>query len=86
MILYREGKYTKMGEHVVHFDDESVRSDSHAYLNGDSVDVDAELEARILRGSSRKTKNIGLLVGLESKVDPKLSCIVVTCHLFWNPA
>jgi RNA exonuclease NGL2 len=81
MILHREEKFTKVGERVVHFDEENVRFDT----NG-GIGEDVEAETRRLRGSSRKTKNIGLLVALKSKVDPKLNCIVVTCHLFWHPA
>jgi len=75
MILHRESLFTKLSEKVIYYDEQEVR---------DSPSGDDEVTQRRRRGSSRRTKNIGLFVAFSRKDRPS-GCIVGTTHLFWHP-
>ena len=71
MIVYRSSYFEKVCHIVIEFDELDVRQ----------VGTD-----RQRRGSSRRTKNIGLIVGLRQRDQPSCGCVVVTTHLFWHPS
>lgn len=52
----------------------------------DDVDVRAEVPTDHSRkGSSFRTRNIGLILALGRYNDPDHSVVVATTHLFWHP-
>ena len=71
MIVYRSTLFEKAGHVVIEYDDLDVRQ------TGDD---------RQRRGSSRRTKNIGLIVGLRQRDQPWRGYVVATTHLFWHPS
>jgi RNA exonuclease NGL2 len=71
MIVYRNTLFEKAGHIVIEYDDLDVRQ------TGDE---------RKRRGSSRRTKNIGLIVGLRQRDHPESGYVVATTHLFWHPS
>jgi len=84
MIIHRESKFEKLHEHIVHFDECSLHE---AVTTGEeSPEV-----LRRLRGGSRRTNNIALMVALRKKSATASNnreaagYIVATTHLFWHP-
>ncbi|KAL0951070.1 hypothetical protein HGRIS_007808 [Hohenbuehelia grisea] len=69
LIAY-SAKFKQTDTRTIQYDEQEVRSDGTE-------------SAR--RGSSFKTKNIGLLVALQSTENPDKGVIVATTHLFWHP-
>ncbi|KAG8746430.1 hypothetical protein FRC10_005141 [Ceratobasidium sp. 414] len=73
MILHRTSRYKGIAERVLFYDEESVRQDDP---NEDDV-------GRF--GLTHRTRNIGLLVALQDRVDPSAAPVIVaTTHLFWH--
>jgi len=70
MIVYRDTIFEKIKHTTVYYDDLCVR--------------EAEDE-RQRKGSSRRTNNIGLIVGLRHRGQPDRGYVVATTHLFWHP-
>ncbi|GAB1519737.1 endonuclease/exonuclease/phosphatase family protein [Rhizoctonia solani] len=71
MILHREIRYEKIAERVVFYDQESVREGL-----ADGVNT---------FGLTHRTRNIGLIVSLQDKLDKHAPPIIVaTTHLFWH--
>ncbi|KAF4572828.1 hypothetical protein EYR36_007338 [Pleurotus pulmonarius] len=69
MIAY-SSDFAQLDHRVVQYDNEDVRV--------------AETE-RARRGSSFKTRNIGLICALQSVQNPTQGIIAATTHLFWHP-
>ncbi|KZT44472.1 Endonuclease/exonuclease/phosphatase [Sistotremastrum suecicum HHB10207 ss-3] len=70
MVLYRESQFKKIHEETIYYDEETARLDT----SGTSQPI----------GNSFRTKNIGLIVALQS-VHSNLGLVVATTHLFWHP-
>jgi RNA exonuclease NGL2 len=74
----------KLHERTVHFDECNLRESK---TTGEA----SPEELRMLRGSSRRTKNIALIVALRRKSTTRSNnrdvagYIVATTHLFWHP-
>ncbi|KAJ8702712.1 RNA exonuclease ngl2 [Pleurotus ostreatus] len=69
MIAYTSG-FAQLDHRVIQYDNEDARV------------ADTE---RTRRGSSFKTRNIGLLCALQSVRNPTQGIIAATTHLFWHP-
>lgn len=69
LIAYRSQLYAKSSELTVYYDDCEVRKEG---------------ETNFRRGSSFRTKNIGLIVALK-RLDSDEPIVVATTHLFWHP-
>ena len=84
MIIHKETKLEKLHERTVHFDECNLQEST-------TTGEESPEEMRKLRGSSRRTKNIALMVALRRKSATEPSnCdvagyIVATTHLFWHP-
>ena len=70
VIAFKSKKYTKIAHDTVFYDNENLHEDGPS--------------ERFCRGSSFKTKNIALIVGLEN-ADSGQKIVVATTHLFWHP-
>lgn len=71
LIAFKKSLYSPaVAEKTIFYDDEEV--------NAEGTDVQ-----RI--GKSFRTKNIGLIVGLQRLDNPNNGLIVATTHLFWHP-
>lgn len=70
LIAYRAKVFTKLTDWTMFYDDSEVRKDGE--------------DASFRRGSSFRTRNIGLLVALE-RVSSKETIVIATTHLFWHP-
>lgn len=70
MVVYRDALFEQAGHVVIEYDELDVRQ------TGDECER---------RGSSRRTKNIGLVVGLRLRDQPDCGYVVSTTHLFWHP-
>lgn len=88
MIIHKESKLSKIHEHTIYFDECYIHDPS---TTSGSSEVSAE-ELKRLRGSSRRTKNIALIVALKkaeedvsSNNDGVPGYIVATSHFFWHP-
>ncbi|KAI5124636.1 hypothetical protein M0805_004245 [Coniferiporia weirii] len=71
IIAYREDVYEKVAEQTIFYDDVEVRSDGPS--------------ERARRGSSFRTRNIGLIVSLKRRGSEGEHVVVATTHLFWHP-
>lgn len=71
LIAYKK-KYSRVDELIIEYDKQEVREES------------SHPATRI--GSSRVTKNIGLMVALAEAGTDSQGVIVATTHLFWHPA
>jgi RNA exonuclease NGL2 len=71
MIVYRNSLFEEAGHVVIEYDE---------------LDVRQARDDRQRKGSSRRTKNIGLIVGLRQRGQPSRGYVVATTHLFWHPA
>lgn len=84
MIIHKDARLEKLDERTVHFDECTLRESKTA---GEA----SPEELRRLRGSSRRTKNIALIVALRRKTARESNTrdvggfIVATTHLFWHP-
>lgn len=70
IIAYKSRKFARTADRTVFYDDEDLHS------TGESE--------RFRRGSSFKTRNIALIVGLKF-IDSEQKIVVATTHLFWHP-
>ncbi|KLO20260.1 Endonuclease/exonuclease/phosphatase [Schizopora paradoxa] len=70
LIAYRAQVFAKVTDWTVFYDDSEIRKDGE--------------DASFRRGSSFRTRNIGLLVALE-QVSSKETIVIATTHLFWHP-
>lgn len=73
MILFKKDLFELESSQKVYYDEEDVRQD------------DSQPDTW-RRGSSRATKNIGLIAALKRKGDNGNGFVVATTHLFWHPA
>ena len=71
MIVYRESLFEEVG---------------HVMIEYDELDVCQTGGQCERRGLSRRTKNVGLIVGLRQRNHPNCGYVVVTTHLFWHPS
>jgi RNA exonuclease NGL2 len=78
MILFKKELFELHSHKTVYYDDEEVR---HGSLEGDEQN-----SSTWRRGSSRATKNIGLIVALKQRGNNQKVFVVATTHLFWHPA
>jgi RNA exonuclease NGL2 len=80
MILVKPERFEVISERTVYYDEEDIRT-------GSPEGMDLADKATIWRrGTSRKTGNIALLVGVRDKRDPEKGLVVGTTHLFWHGA
>lgn len=70
IVAFKSDKYVKISDQTVFYDDEDLHS--------------AGESERFRRGSSFKTRNIALIVGLNH-IDSDQKIVVATTHLFWHP-
>lgn len=70
MIAFKKNLYSMVSDKVIHYDQ---------YVPMDNV------SERSLTGNTFKTRNIGLLVALQSLDQESEGLIVATTHLFWHP-
>ena len=70
MIAFKKNLYSMVSDKVIHYDQ--------------YVPVDSD-SGRSLTGNTFKTRNIGLLVALQSRDQESKGLIVATTHLFWHP-
>lgn len=71
MIVHRDTIFEKIDQTTVHYDDLCVREAENEHQR---------------KGSSRRTRNIGLIVGLRHRDLPDRGYVVATTHLFWHPS
>jgi RNA exonuclease NGL2 len=71
MIVYRDAVFEKIEQETIYYDDLDVRP------AGDKHER---------KGSSRRTKNIGLIVGIRRRDQPDHGYVIATTHLFWHPS
>jgi RNA exonuclease NGL2 len=78
MVLFKPERFEVISERTVYYDEEDIRT-------GAPEGMESEGKVNIWRrGSSRKTRNVALLVGLRDKRDPTKGLVVGTTHLFWH--
>ena len=70
MIAFKKSLYSMVSDKVIHYD-------QYVPMDSDS--------GRSLTGNTFKTRNIGLLVALQSRDQESEGLIVATTHLFWHP-
>ena len=73
VIAYRKAVFTKVVDHTVFYDDEEIRTEAD------------EPDERARKGSSFRTKNIGLISALRRLDATDQHVVVATTHLFWHP-
>jgi RNA exonuclease NGL2 len=69
LVAFKKTRFTKIQTSIVQYDSEEVHTE------GESI---------YRRGSSFKTKNIGLIVALKEELTGR-RFVVATTHLFWHP-
>ncbi|KAF8168012.1 Endonuclease/exonuclease/phosphatase [Crassisporium funariophilum] len=70
LIAFKNDLYSLVADKLIFYDDQWVS-------------VHEQGQART--GGTRKTRNVGLLVSLQSKTGEKEGLVVATTHLFWHP-
>lgn len=85
MIIHQKAKLQSIHERTVYFDELDV----HRPSLSDVTETESPEEIQRRKGSSRRTKNIALIVALKKNSatpDGQVQgYIVATCHLFWHP-
>lgn len=71
VIAYRKSVFAKVTDQTIFYDDIDIRNDGPS--------------ERAHKGSSFRTKNIGLVVALRRVDAPEQHTVVATTHLFWHP-
>ncbi len=84
MILHKTTKFKKLTERALYLDDIVLVDGSPMTISSTPGHVNDE---RRLKGLTRRTRNIALLVALSATDQGPSSngYIAVTCHLFWHP-
>ena len=70
MIAFKKTQYSMVSDKVIYYD-------QYVPMDNDP--------GRFLTGNTFKTRNIGLLVALQSLNQESEGLIVATTHLFWHP-
>jgi len=83
--VYGSGPGKRHGCMVV-YRDSIFQIVDHTVIEYDKLQVHEAGDERQCIGSTRSTKNIGLIVALSSRDDPSKGYIVATTHLFWHPS
>ncbi|KAL5535579.1 NGL2 [Sanghuangporus sanghuang] len=71
IIAYKKDEFVKTAERTIFYDDINIRHEGTT--------------ERSRKGSSFRTKNIGLILALQRCGNPSHSIVVATTHLFWHP-
>ncbi|KAG8825964.1 hypothetical protein FRC17_008444, partial [Serendipita sp. 399] len=79
MIAFDKDIFEVVAHQTVYYDEEDVHE-------GNGPELDDEASRRWRHGTSRVTKNIGLVAGLRRKDHPEQGFTIATTHLFWHPA